>query len=41
LEGWAGQWIYPRRLHIGATSWYLFARYGVNPFWLQLFPKSP
>jgi len=41
LEGWAGQWIYPRRLHIGATSWYLFARYGVNPFWLKLFPKSP
>lgn len=41
IGDWSGQWIYPRRLHIGATSWYLFARQGVNPFWLKLFPKSP
>lgn len=38
---WSGQWTYPRRLHIGATAWYLLARQGVNPFWMQLFPKSP
>jgi hypothetical protein len=41
IGAWAGQWIYPRRLHIGATSWYLFAKLGENPFWLKLFPKSP
>lgn len=41
IGAWSGQWTYPRRLHIGATSWYLFARLGVNPFWLKQFPKSP
>ncbi|MBU0968121.1 MAG: hypothetical protein KKA54_17285, partial [Proteobacteria bacterium] len=41
IGDWSGQWTYPRRLHIGATSWYLLARQGVNPFWMKLFAKSP
>jgi hypothetical protein len=28
-------WTYPRRGHIGATAWYLFAKAGVNPFWMK------
>jgi hypothetical protein len=41
IGDWSGQWAYPRRLHIGATSWYLLARQDVNPFWMKLFAKSP
>jgi len=30
-------WLYFKRLHIGATAWLLFAQTGLNPFWL---PKN-
>ncbi|MDD2889486.1 MAG: T9SS type A sorting domain-containing protein [bacterium] len=30
-----GQWNYYNRLHIGATSWYIFALKKVNPYWLK------
>ncbi|KPA10172.1 conserved hypothetical protein, secreted [Candidatus Magnetomorum sp. HK-1] len=26
-------WKYFQRLHIGATAWYLFAKYAYNPYW--------
>ncbi|MCK4734028.1 MAG: right-handed parallel beta-helix repeat-containing protein [Methanophagales archaeon] len=26
-------WVYNNRLHIGATSWYIFAERGYNPYW--------
>ncbi len=26
-------WVYIARLHIGATSWFLFAELGYNPYW--------
>lgn len=29
------KWTYPRRLHIGATAWFLLAQRGVNPYWLN------
>lgn len=28
-------WIYPRRRHLGATAWFLFAALGKNPYWLE------
>ncbi len=27
-------WVYFHRGHLGATAWYIFARLGVNPYWL-------
>jgi hypothetical protein len=27
-------WLYYKRLHVGATSWMVFAEKSVNPFWL-------
>lgn len=27
-------WAYYRRLHVGATAWFVLALSGVNPFWL-------
>jgi hypothetical protein len=41
LGTWSGQWLYPRRVHLGAACWYLFAELDVNPYWLRVFPKSP
>lgn len=26
-------WLYPRRVHIGATAWLVFALQGYNPYW--------
>ena len=26
-------WVYNNRLHIGATTWYIFAEKGYNPYW--------
>jgi hypothetical protein len=26
-------WVYNNRLHIGATTWYIFAERGYNPYW--------
>ncbi|MDH5327114.1 MAG: DUF5011 domain-containing protein [Gammaproteobacteria bacterium] len=31
-------WEYFSRLHVGATSWYLFAELGYNPYWHQYVP---
>lgn len=28
-------WLYYHRGHVGATAWYLFAKLGVNPYWLK------
>lgn len=28
-----GPWLYFNRLHIGATSWFIFAELGYNPYW--------
>ena len=33
-------WTYPRRLHIGATAWFLFAMRGVSPYWLNGPPSA-
>jgi hypothetical protein len=27
-------WLYFHRAHIGASAWYLFAKLGVNPYWI-------
>ena len=27
-------WLYYKRRHVGATAWYIFAREGVNPYWI-------
>jgi hypothetical protein len=26
-------WLYPNRLHVGATAWFVFAELGYNPYW--------
>lgn len=28
------EWRYYRRLHVGATAWFIFAEIGKNPYWL-------
>lgn len=33
------RWMYYRRPHVGATSWYLFAELGWNPYWSE--PVTP
>jgi hypothetical protein len=33
-------WKYYARLHIGATSWYLLAELGYNPYWGKLISKG-
>ncbi|WP_084639463.1 hypothetical protein [Geitlerinema sp. PCC 9228] len=32
-------WLYFRRLHVGATAWYMLAESGVNPFWVKKNPS--
>jgi len=27
------EWLYYRRLHVGATAWFIFAELGKNPYW--------
>jgi hypothetical protein len=34
-------WLYPNRLHIGATAWYIFAENSYNPYWGEnIVPKT-
>lgn len=35
------KWYYFRRLHIGATAWYIFAERRYNPYWGTMAQTSP
>ena len=34
-------WTYPRRLHLGATAWFILASLGINPYWVTGPPRAP
>jgi hypothetical protein len=34
-------WIYPTRLYVGATAWYIFAETKYNPFWGTIIKAKP
>ncbi|NIM17440.1 MAG: hypothetical protein GTO45_35965, partial [Candidatus Aminicenantes bacterium] len=34
-------WLYYQRGHVGASSWYLFAKLGVNPYWIGAETSEP
>ncbi len=34
-------WLYYQRGHVGASAWYLFAKLGVNPYWIGANPLLP